>query len=181
VSEAVIAEAQRIRNIRDSLYGNIYGEEDTDLRWVGEVGEICFDRWLAENCAVGHEWISDQKAAGKPDFLISPSVPVGLKTVKRKVPVRRGFEAQITARHATEEVDWFFFASYEYLSRQLTLIGGIQKLEFLRLARYFGPGEKVHAHYTIRRGHEIYNLYINHLTGPLRWVNEVCAAKDPPP
>src|SRR5687767_5874125 len=69
IPTAVEAEAQRIRAERDELYPNIFREEDTDMRWVGEVGEIGMYTWLHHNAPGRFEWITE-KAAGRPDFLV---------------------------------------------------------------------------------------------------------------
>jgi hypothetical protein len=170
VSDAVVAEAQRIRAERDARYGNIFAEAESDLRWVGEVGEICFDRWLQRQ-GVEREWILDH-AAGRPDFVIGATA-VGVKTVKRGVPMRPDYTAQITAGHAREPVDQFFFACYEVPRRRLVLLGGIARDRFLAHARYYRAGEKVHASYTVRPGHEIYNIEVRHLTSPAGWLRSI--------
>lgn len=38
--------AKDMRADRDRQFGNIYREEDTDVRWVGDLGEKAFDSWL---------------------------------------------------------------------------------------------------------------------------------------
>jgi hypothetical protein len=169
VSDEIIQQAQQIRARRDAQYTNIFREVDTDLRWVGEIGELCFYFWLREHTSGNGRWIRDQ-AAGKPDFIIHGQ-PVGMKTVKRKVAFRPDYTAQITAKHADEPVEHFFFASYEQPRQRLWLLGGIARSDFLKHARYYAAGEQVHAHYTVREGHEIYNIAAQHLTPPLRWLN----------
>ena len=91
---------------------------------------------------------------------------IGVKTVKRKVAVREDFTAQITARHAQEPIDQFFFMSYEFRRRRMWLLGGIDRDSFLRQARYHRAGEWVHGNYQVRPGHEIYNIGIDRLVVP---------------
>lgn len=172
VTGDTIVRAQEIRNQRDQQYGNIFQEESTDLRWVGEIGEICLNYWLAANCPTGFSWIMENNTAGKPDFIINGHA-VGMKTVKRKVPMQPNYTAQITAKHAQEPVDYFAFACYEVPKKQLWFLGGIDKQSFLNKAQYYGAGEQVHASYTIRKGHEIYNIEISHLTPPIKWLNKL--------
>lgn len=38
-SDSTIEWAKNVRAERDTKYGNIFHEESTDLRWVGELGE----------------------------------------------------------------------------------------------------------------------------------------------
>jgi hypothetical protein len=38
--------ARAIRAERDRQYGNIFTEESTDERWVGDLGEMAFDNWF---------------------------------------------------------------------------------------------------------------------------------------
>lgn len=174
VTAADIEAAQQMRAARDQQYRNIYEERDTDMRWVGEIGEICFNRWVREYTALSVEWITDE-VAGKPDFLIG-GTPIGLKTVKRQVPMQPGYTAQITAHHADEPVEYFFFASYEYPRQRLWLLGGIARESFLTLARYYPAGAQVHRNYTVRPGHEIYNIEIGKLTAPHAWITSLDAA-----
>ncbi|WP_306745013.1 hypothetical protein [Saccharothrix yanglingensis] len=171
VPDAFIQQAIEIRKDRDRRYRNIYKEEVSDLRWVGEIGEICFDKWLKINTTLPVKWITED-VAGSADFLIGDT-SVGMKTVKRKGPVGPGFTAQITARHAEEPVDHFFFASYIYPRKELQLLGGITRADFLGAAIYHGAGSRVHSHYTVRKGHEIYNIEIEELTPPLKWISSL--------
>ncbi len=151
----------------DEPYGKIYAEVDTDDRWAGEVGEIGFCTWLRRQELTDFEWILED-VAGRPDFVLGGST-VGVKTVKRKVRMQPHYIAQITARHAHEPVDYFFFACYEFRRQRLWLLGGIERDLFLRKACYYGRGEWVHAHYQIRPGHEIYNIEVSQLTPPAEW------------
>ena len=176
VSDHLIKQAQAIRERRDRQYTNIYDEEETDLRWVGEVGEVCLYFWLRA-CAPGAgRWVLKQ-SAGKPDFVVRGR-SVGLKTVKRQVPFRPHYTAQITGRHAEEPVDYFFFASYEVPERKLWLLGGIRRTDFIAKARYYGPGEQVHAHYVVREGHEIFNIEARFLAPPEEWLKQLTGEID---
>ncbi len=168
VGGEVVRRAREMRAERDARYPNLYGERETDLRWVGEVGEICLFRWLGGHAPGAGRWIVGE-AAGKPDFIVHGHT-VGMKTVKRQVPFRPGYTAQISARHAAEPVEHFFFASYEVPRRRLWLLGGISRSRFLEHARRYAAGERVHAHYVVREGHEIWNLEARHLVPPERWL-----------
>ncbi|MEV3961589.1 hypothetical protein AB0M34_11920 [Nocardia sp. NPDC050193] len=171
VRDEFIEVAQQIRAKRDEQYGNLYKVADTDLRWVGEVGELCFNGWAESKTSLPVVWIKEN-AAGAADFLIG-GTPVGLKTVKRRVPPNNRYTAQITAKHATEPVDYYFFACYMHEVQEMYLLGGISREEFLRKARYYRGGEQVHAHYRVREGHEIYNIEIGKLTPPLPWLQSL--------
>lgn len=168
ITPEVIARAKKIRSKRDKRYGNIFKEEATDARWVGEVGEISLNAWLKTQLTIPVLWITDD-AAGKPDFRVG-NVTVGAKTVKRQVPPRAGYTAQITAKHAEEPVDHFFFMSYCYPTQTIYLCGGISKSRFMNEAQYYGAGDQVHKNYTIREGHEIYNIDLGNLVPPKVWV-----------
>jgi hypothetical protein len=161
--------AREIRAERDRRYPNIYAAAQTDERWVGDLGEIIFDAWAAQRRPGLFRWIRDD-AAGKPDFVTTNGLRVGLKTVKRKVAPQPGYTAQITARHADEPTDDYFFMSYEFGKRRMWLLGGIRQKRFLERARYYGPGERVHANYEIRAGHEIYNISISELVSAEEWL-----------
>lgn len=164
------AKAKRIE--RDQLYGNIYQETATDERWVGDLGELVFDKWLKHNRVEGYAWILDE-AAGAPDFQFASGIRIGVKTVKRKVPPREGYTAQITARHTEEPIEQFFFMTYEIAQRCMWLLGGIDKQGFLDGARHYSAGSQVHANYTIREGHEIYNIDIGKLVPPREWLRRL--------
>jgi len=172
VGNEIIKRAKQIRAERDQQYGNVYQEEESDERWVGEVGEICFNEWLNKSHIQDSEWILDD-AAGRPDFKIG-RVSVGMKTVKRQVPFQSHYTAQVTAKHVEEEpVDQFFFASFEAPKNRLWMIGGIERDEFRKEAQYYGPGEQVHPNYTVRPGHEIYNIEQRHLRVPTDWIENL--------
>ncbi len=171
VPESAEITAIRIRRFRDEKYGNIYAEEETDERWVGDLGEIVFKSFLTSRkiSKENYEWILED-AAGKADFIMMDSSMIDVKTVKRKVPVQPCYTAQITAQHINEDVQHYFFMSYQNHVKKMTLIGGISKSEFKRHAVYYGEGAKVHSNYTIRKGHEIYNIDVTKLTPPDQWL-----------
>ncbi|MCH9662321.1 MAG: hypothetical protein K0U66_01505 [Gammaproteobacteria bacterium] len=164
--------AKQVRAERDQQYGNIYTEAQTDERWVGDLGEIAFNSWLKHEGVTNCRWILDN-AAGKPDFVTATNTRIGVKTVKRKVPPKIGYTAQITARHAAEPTDYFFFLIYEFQMRRMWLLGGIEQQRFLQQARYYSAGEWVHANYQIRPGHEIYNIEITKLVSPKDWLAKI--------
>lgn len=159
-----IDEAKRMRAARDRRYRNVFQARATDERWVGELGEILLHQWLTQH-QIRSQWIVED-AAGRPDLVLSSGVRLGVKTVKRQGPPKAHYTAQITKRHAHEPVDHFVFLSYDICHNVMYVLGSIDAQEFLRQARYYGPGEQVHANYTIRSGHEIYNIEINKLRSP---------------
>lgn len=164
--------AKRNRAERDRLYGNIYRETASDERWVGDLGERAFDSWLKHHKVEGYRWILDG-AAGAPDFQLPSGERIGVKTVKRRVPPRKGYTAQITARHAEEPIDHFFFMTYEIFSSRMWLLGGIDRKAFLDNADYYPAGSQVHENYTVREGHEIYNIDISRLSPPEEWLSRL--------
>jgi len=172
VDEAHEKQAREFRAKRDRLYGNIYSERETDERWVGDLGEFAFKSWLNQKSNLQYEWIKEN-AAGKADFIINPNISVGVKTVKRQAEPKINYTAQITAKHAKEPTDYFFFLSYDFIKRQMWFLGGIGRQEFLNHARYHRAGEWVHSNYQIREGHEIYNGEIMKLTPPTDWLHEM--------
>jgi|GEM_PF-2997143 len=164
--------AKRMRAERDQQYENIYVEADTDERWVGDLGEIVFDSWFKHEGVSDCEWILND-AAGQPDFVTALNIRIGVKSVKRKVPPKENYTAQITARHADEPIDHYFFMTYEIAKRRMWLLGGIDRDRFLREARYYKAGEWVHKNYQVRKGHEIYNIEIDKLIAPEIWLHQV--------
>lgn len=169
--------AQKMRAVRDKMYGNIFTEKDTDLRWVGDLGEMVFNSWLAHLRIPGVEWIVDE-ASGKPDFILDGKHKIGVKTVKRKDAPRPHYAAGMTARHTMEPVDHFFFMTYEHTARKMWLIGGLSRKDFLAQSRHYASGEYVHAKYQIRAGHEINNIDMKALITPDQWLREVFVSRD---
>jgi hypothetical protein len=164
-------QARELRAERDLQYGNIFTEQSTDERWVGDLGEIAFKSWLKHSGVVDFEWIKND-AAGKPDFTIA-TVRIGIKTVKRSVAPKVGYTAQITAQHTEEPTDHYFFMTYEIAKKRMWLLGGIDKEKFLNLAKYYSAGEWVHPNYQVRPGHEIYNIEMEKLVRPDSWLKSV--------
>lgn len=163
--------AKKNRKERDAEYGNIYYEKESDERWVGDLGEFAFKSWLKSQNIEGYKWLL-KNAAGKADFIMSNSSTVDVKTVKRKVAPLPYYTAQITAQHIDENVDHYFFMSYEYDKKQMWFLGGITKANFKKHAKYYAEGEDVHSNYTIREGHEIYNIEIDKLIPPIEWIKQ---------
>jgi len=164
-------QAEKIRKSRDEKYGNIYLELESDLRWVGDLVEICFNSWLKKSNILNYQWHLDN-AAGKPDFTIN-NRRIDVKTVKRKVPPLLNYTAQITAKHKDYPIDDLFFCSYEFQIKRMWFLGGITKKEFLDKSTYYKAGDKVHSNYTIRQGHEIYNAEIKILNEPDEWIKQL--------
>lgn len=172
ISEGNENKAKAIRAERDSKYGNIFTETKTDERWVGDLGEMVFNNWFKHNGVEGFQWILEG-TAGAPDFVTALNIRIGVKTVKRAVPPRADYTAQITAQHAHEPIEQFFFMSYEIDKKKMWLLGGLDKETFLKEATYYKAGDQVHAKYTIREGHEIYNIEITKLVQPNDWLKSV--------
>ena len=63
--------------------------------------------------------------------------------------------------------------SYEWKIKKMWLLGGIAREAFLSEARYYGPGDYVHAQYQVRPGHEIYNADIGILVNPGAWLTSI--------
>lgn len=174
ITNKMIENAKRIRNIRDEKYGNIFNEEETDLRWCGDLGEICFNKWLKNNGIFNFDWILEN-VTKNGDFLINGKM-IDIKTVKRKSKPLNHYTAQITARHKDAPVDHLFFMCYEYEPKnnnngKMWLLGGCEKEFFIINSKYYAAGEYVHPNYQIRKGHEIYNAEFKILTSPKSWLN----------
>lgn len=172
----IIEQAKEIRAKRDSQYGNIFDENETDLRLIGDVGEIVFNIWLKHHKVSPLEWIYEN-AAGKVDFIAFSST-IDVKTVKRSVDMQPNYTAQVTARHTKKDVDYYFFCVYETHTGIFWLLGGITKVEFLKKAIYYGEGMEVHPKYKIRKGHEIYNIAVSDLTLPDDWLASLSVPED---
>lgn len=166
------AQAKEIRAQRDARYKNLYQEASTDARWVGDLGEIMLNGWLAAQGLEKFSWLQDD-AAGKPDFITEKGAAIGAKTVKRKVPPQLHYTAQVTARHAKEPSNWFFFMNYIIEQKKLWLLGAIESDRFLKQATYYPAGSQVHSNYAIRQGHEIYNIELSRLIQPAAWLKMV--------
>lgn len=159
VSSDQILLAKEIRSERDRLYKNIYEEESSDMRWVGDLGEIVVNDLLRMCRPNETEWHLDD-VVNKPDFTFC-GITLDVKTVKRKVPIKTSYTAQITAKHANTPVQYLVFTSYEFTKNKMHILGAIEKSQFLRIADYFGEGDNVHENYKIRKGHEIFSMKIS--------------------
>lgn len=176
VDDDEIRQSYKIREVRDKMYGNIFEPEDSDWRWVGDLGEILFAKFL-DRIGIEYTWIQED-VAGKPDFLLVKSkkhrfnnVSVDVKTVKRKGPYLPGYQAQVHAKHKEENVDQFFFMSYEFPLNKMWFIGGAEKEFYFAKAPYYPTGSKIHAQYSTRqKNHNIYNIYEKDLKKPKDWI-----------
>lgn len=162
VPDDVIQKALHIREQRDKLFGNYFSIADKDMRHCGEIGEIMLWRALQQAAGPYAQWHHEGKVKNEPDFTVFGRT-FDLKTVKRKVPMRLNYEAQVSAKQIHTPVDDYVFACYEYPTQKLHVLGAISKPHFFEKAQYFGEGEQVHKDYKIREGHDIYNIRINQL------------------
>lgn len=161
VDSSQISQARLIRQERDEKYGNLYTESSTDERWVGDLGEIVVNDLLKMCSESGTQWHTSD-VTGKPDFSFF-DVTFDVKTVKRAVSIKSHYGAQISAKHLSTEMDYLVFCCYQTKTEELVVLGAIEKEKFKLIARYYGAGDKVHDHYTIREGHEIYAVRISDL------------------
>lgn len=174
VDEGVKDLARKDRARRDQRYENHFREEPEDVRWLGMVGKLLLARWLTDR-RVRFDWIH-KTGYNMPDLQIhgEPGMAtVTVKTVKRQGRIDPAYTAGLSARHAREEVSHFFFCSYDVPADAIWLLGGITKEGFLEGARYYAAGEEVHKSYTIREGHEIYNIPIGQLLPPVAWLTSL--------
>ena len=166
---ADIERAKEIRARRDERYRNIFAQEETDQRWVGDLGEICVAAWLDAE-GVPYEWLCGDDAAGKHDFTVC-GWRLGVKTVKRSVNVRADYTAQVTDSHVQgEPSDGYFFLSYHMAQNTMWLLGAIGRKRFMQHATKFEGGQAVHGNYRIRENHAIWNVELGKLTHPDHWL-----------
>lgn len=175
VTDTEIALAKAIRKQRDRMYGNIYTETSTDLRWVGEIGEIVVNRALMMVDVENTTWFT-REAAGKADFDFRGDM-IDVKTVKRKVPMRLNYEAQITQRHADKPYTTLLFTCYEYPKKKLHVLGIMSKNDFLGSAKLYKAGDSVHPNYTIRKGHEILSVRVDQMTPFREYLKSLLSAQ----
>lgn len=174
VDDSAIRQAQVMMQNGDAIFANnLFVEETGDARWVGFLGEFLFNEWLGGMTAdENFVWFNDADGAGLTDFQVFGR-GVGIKSVKRSVPMRPSYEAQISTRHAKEPSDYYVFGCYETSSRLFHILGAIGREEYLRKARHYRAGEYVHPKYQIRPGHEIYNAPVSILTPCDVWIREM--------
>jgi len=171
VNDYMISEAKEINRKGDEFYKtNLYTEFSTDWRWVGFLGELVFDL-MCYQLEVPRIWLKE-KGAGKTDFTIL-DYSIGIKTVKRSVPMKLSYAAQISKRHATEPSTDYFFCCYEMETKRMIMLGGINRESYLSQADFFGEGEYVHQNYQIRKNHSIYNLEVSKLIRPVDWLKNI--------
>lgn len=163
VTDEQIQNAQSIRADRDKKYGNLYKEKATDLRWVGDLGEVIINQLLCMCRPKDTVWHLEGDVCGKEDFTFCGKT-FDVKTVKRSVPVKLGYMAQISAKHISTKCDYLVFANYEYKTKKMNILGVMTKEDFIKRSIKFSSGDKVHDKYQIRSNHEIYAVYIYQLT-----------------
>jgi hypothetical protein len=178
ISDAQVEEAQHIRASRDKQYGNIYQENDTDLRYVGDLGEIVFRDEL-ERLGCTFTWLTED-VTNQSDFWVAMGdklLELEVKTVKRRGIPKPNYTAQITARHIEKAVDGYFFLSYEYPTQTMFFLGYSEYQFFKDNAKYFSEGEYVHDNYQIRKGHEIYNIELTKLYPAINFFKDIKSSK----
>lgn len=131
-----------------------------------------FDSWLTHKHIADHRWILERPVR-QPDFISPNGIRIGVETVKRRVAPQERYTAQITRRHSVEPADLCFFMSYDFTSKKMWLLGGIDQSRFLQEAQIHRGGDAVHADHKLRPGHEILNIEMTKLVSPEEWVGAV--------
>lgn len=172
-SKATIGRAMHRMAARDSEARSlgVRSHFESDLRWVGDLGEVAFDRWLRESLGIEplHSW--NGGVDGKPDFEVAGH-RVGLKTRYSNVTTRADFYAVVPAQHLDrEQEDEWFFANYETRAGRLVLLGGIDKVRFREEARFVDTGEPIGP--TILAKNPVWQLPVDKLEPPVRWFCHV--------
>ena len=172
VSEKMIAKANRIRAVRDAELGNTHARRPGDKIWVGDLGEIAFDQWLW-TVAPGSEWIIEE-VKGRPDFIVH-----GFRVDVKTEHLNKGHRFQLdygcsAHRHHVEEpvADYFFFAAYDPVQREMLLVGGVSLERFSEVATYYEAGDVViPGHWTLAKDHQgLYRCGEGFLKRPLAWL-----------
>jgi len=143
---------------------------ESDLQWVGDLGEIGFDRWLHDE-SVTHDWNGGVDRL--PDFSVLGNA-VGLKTRYSKVATRADFYAVVPAQHLDrqQETEWFF-ANYEVGSNRLVLLGGVSAERFREAARFVDTGEPIGP--TTKARNPVWQFDVSLLDAPDRWLCSLSA------
>ena len=140
---------------------------ESDLRWVGDLGEMGLSHWLIEELGLEkfkHHGGVDQL----PDFDVLGK-RVGLKTRYSNVATRADFYAVVPAQHlGRKQEDHWFFANYETTARRLVLLGGIDAPGFRAAARYVDTGELIGP--SVRARNPVWQLPITKLQRPVLWI-----------
>lgn len=166
------AEARDLRAQRDELYPNYYqipeGQEDT--RWVGDLAEILYARYLSEQ-GVPHLWHKDDPL-GSGDFQIGWHC-VDIKGVKRQRCPPPDYYAGVDEFNYRKQspIDNYLFASYEYFMGKMWYVGGMTVEAFKQSAVFFPAGSIVHDNFTAPEN--LYNVTIYELISPQLWLEEV--------
>ena len=163
-SDADVQNAISIRESRDQLYKNIYEEQDSDERWVGDLGEILFDRLMEEQGFV-YNWYNQLEAAKLPDFSIF-GFDSDLKVNKRQaliMPHQVHYGCQISAEQAPYCTSrMFIFGNYCIEKKTLQILGAISKQRFMQIAVLRKKGEWVTPKYQLK--HDILDVTVKDLT-----------------
>jgi hypothetical protein len=136
-------------------------ERTGDEPWIGAAAEMLLDWWLTAK-HVPHRRIIDNDHE-QPDFRIR-RVAASLKCSKRDSLIEPHFETGMKGFVVEKEPGvLFLFALYEIPTRTMIYPGGFWRYDFISRARYFGPGERVHAKFIVPRESNVYNVYLHEM------------------
>ena len=139
IEKAKMVRQQRMREFDSS--SNYIIDKPTDKRWVGDLGEFGFARWLSDH-NVDYQWITEG-VGHAPDYIINGCIRLDLKTCPRPTPVKQDWYCvEIGAHNLVPEKakDWYFFASFQIAEKRLWLLGGMRHQNVLDTARFYPCG-----------------------------------------
>ncbi len=169
VTNEMIRQAKRIRKKRDKVYSNRFDPKEhgkEDRRWVGDLGEVVLNVFLAA-LRVDYEWLVDGDVTALPDFIVN-GVMLDAKTTRRVTYPKKkdDYEVGIPPSALRAVIDEFFFMWYEEPKDKMWLLGSITKADFMYNSYFLKKGELCRCG-TMRASHDSHQINLTHLTFPM--------------
>jgi len=173
VAPEVREQARELRVKLDALYGLNSQVPDRHPRELGEMGELCLQRWFI-NQGISHIYVEDDHLHNA-DFLMGTQ-KVDVK-VKNRIPCQPSYTFGVHAFHLEKPIDWYVFAGWHEITNILTFYGAAHRDDILSSSQIVLPGEVAHTAslgpYHLKTKQATYEYPIWRMIGLKEWAHAI--------
>ena len=139
---------------------------DNAARWEGRLGEIVFDRFLADQ-GIEYTWLNEEHDQGEEDFRIH-RIEIDIKTTGRKWKPKQHWTIGVRDDQTVASSRQFWWIVYQRTPGDTAwVIGGMPSKQFVAVSWLDKEGDQVHQDFQVGKSGSMYNVNI---MVPLPWA-----------